>query len=381
MNACSDKRESIIDAECLYDGGRFRMHRLPGCLPNVFTVRFIAPADFKAGDVVVVNNIEMPVKTPGMTDAGDGLFSAGAVLHCEIDLDRNLAFINAGFGPGSESEPGSPDCECYYPRVNVYIETDGDDDGDGSPENPLQSIHGLFALLGREYRGYIKVLCVYMGRGAFDAPRDWFNRAMPFTVESAYFYGKNAEDNNPDATIVGDKGIYVYADAGLGRVCIVNASIRCSDDSMTSVIAAAGSRFRMSIYGICNIVNAGTVKKRGIDGAEVFIVAGASGAPSVIAFKGDFTDVIYNMNQGAVGLVADCKMVFDGTSTHLIYMNGCSSLYCSLNIAPEFRNGFKGNIRAYRGSTIAITTGISASQLLPAGSQWIKDDTSRITGQ
>ncbi len=70
-------------------------------------------------------------------------------------------------------------------------------------------------------------------------------------------------------------------------------------------------------------------------------------------------------------------MVFDGTSTHLILMSGCSSMFGFLTLAPEFRNGFKGNIRARTGSVIAIATP-QPSQWLPAGSQWIKDDTSHI---
>ncbi|MCC8180317.1 MAG: hypothetical protein LIP23_05325 [Planctomycetes bacterium] len=47
--------------------------------------------------------------------------------------------------------------------------------------------------------------------------------------------------------------------------------------------------------------------------------------------------------------------------------------------APVFMGGFKGNIRAINGATIALR--VSPESWLPAGSQWIKDDISRITGQ
>lgn len=98
-NDCCSKGY-IVDAECIYDGGRFIMGSLPGCLPTLFTARFRAPADYVAGNVVVVKGKELPVRTPGMVAATSDIFKAGAVIHCDIDLDRELAFFWQGGGNG-----------------------------------------------------------------------------------------------------------------------------------------------------------------------------------------------------------------------------------------------------------------------------------------
>lgn len=91
----------IMDAECRYDNGKFLMHRLPGCLPKLFTVRFTAPADYTAGDVVVVDGKEFPVLAATMAAAASGAFAAGAVLHCVVDRDRELVFLQpSGAGGG-----------------------------------------------------------------------------------------------------------------------------------------------------------------------------------------------------------------------------------------------------------------------------------------
>lgn len=97
---CCDKAGAIIDAECCYDEGKFFMRLSQGCLPGLFTLRFTAPADYTAGDVVVVKGKELPVRTPGMTAATTDIFKAGAVIHCDIDLDRELAFFWQGGGNG-----------------------------------------------------------------------------------------------------------------------------------------------------------------------------------------------------------------------------------------------------------------------------------------
>ncbi len=93
MSCECEKKDRIIDAECCYDGGKFFLGRLPACLPRLFTVRFTAPADYSAGDVIVVDDKELPVRTPGMTAATSGLFKAGAVMHCDVDMDRKMVFF------------------------------------------------------------------------------------------------------------------------------------------------------------------------------------------------------------------------------------------------------------------------------------------------
>ena len=88
-------RGSIVDVDCVYEDGKFFM-RLPPSLSNLVTLRFTAPADYSAGDVMVVKGREFPVRTPGMTAASSDIFKAGAVIHCDIDMDRGLAFFWQG---------------------------------------------------------------------------------------------------------------------------------------------------------------------------------------------------------------------------------------------------------------------------------------------
>ncbi len=83
----------IVDVDCVYEDGKFIMKTLPTNLPSLFTIRFTAPEDFTQGNVVVIHGKELPVRTPGMVSASSGLFAAGAVMHCDVDLDREIAFF------------------------------------------------------------------------------------------------------------------------------------------------------------------------------------------------------------------------------------------------------------------------------------------------
>lgn len=94
-----DPGQHIIDADCVFEDGGFVMKSLPANLPKLFTLRFTAPEDFTQGNVVVVNDKDLPVRTPGMVNASTGLFKAGTVMHCDIDMDRELAFFWQNGGP------------------------------------------------------------------------------------------------------------------------------------------------------------------------------------------------------------------------------------------------------------------------------------------
>ncbi len=83
----------IVDVDCVFEDGKFVMRSLPANLPSLFTIRFTAPEDFTQGNVVVIQGKELPVRTPGMVNASSGLFAAGAVMHCDVDLDRDIAFF------------------------------------------------------------------------------------------------------------------------------------------------------------------------------------------------------------------------------------------------------------------------------------------------
>ena len=95
----------IIDADCIYDNGAFVLKSLPENLPVLFTLRFTAPADYTQGDVVAIDEQQFPVRTPGMASASTGLYKAGAVVHCDIDLERELAFFWLGAGMSGGGVP------------------------------------------------------------------------------------------------------------------------------------------------------------------------------------------------------------------------------------------------------------------------------------
>lgn len=86
----------ILDADCCREGNAFVLFSLPRELPGLFTVRFTAPAGFIAGDRISLKGREFLVKTRAMEDAEEGVFAAGAVVRCDIDMERNLAFVTAG---------------------------------------------------------------------------------------------------------------------------------------------------------------------------------------------------------------------------------------------------------------------------------------------
>lgn len=104
ITECSERNpiaQKIIDADCTYQVGKFMLSYLPCPLPSLFTVRFTAPEDYAAGNVIVVKGKGLPVRTPGMVAATSDIFKAGAVIHCDIDLDRELAFFWQGGGNGT----------------------------------------------------------------------------------------------------------------------------------------------------------------------------------------------------------------------------------------------------------------------------------------
>ncbi len=159
MTTCGcEKMDRIIDVDCEYAVGKFKFRKLPSCLPELFTVRFKAPADFTEGDTIIVKEFEMPVTTPGMTTAPTGLFANGAIIHCDIDMDRKLAFI---------IQSGECDCEpemkALTQDTDFYVGLDGDDlDGDGTLASPWATLSGALDHLrgyhGRGYTATIKIL-------------------------------------------------------------------------------------------------------------------------------------------------------------------------------------------------------------------------------
>ncbi len=139
MNTCCDVRDRIVHMDCEYRDGKFHMQYLPGCLPTVFTARFKAPADFSEGDTIVVKDVEMLVMTSQMEAAEAGIFKSGAMMMCEIDLDRKLAFIRTG-GNSCDCE----DVEFQTSDLVYYIDPLGDDspNNTGTLDSPFRTLAG-----------------------------------------------------------------------------------------------------------------------------------------------------------------------------------------------------------------------------------------------
>ena len=92
----SDVAKHILDADCCHEEDAFALFSLPRQLPRLFTVRFTAPADFTPGDVFTLKGREFALKTRMMEDPSGSVFSAGAVVRLDIDMEQDLAFVTTG---------------------------------------------------------------------------------------------------------------------------------------------------------------------------------------------------------------------------------------------------------------------------------------------
>ncbi len=115
-HGCQENRiaKHILDADCYHEAGSFTLSFLPCTLPELFTVRFTSPADFTEGDAIIIKNRRFTVKTRTMEEPAGKLFSAGAVMQCDIDMERNLAFIT----PGGEAQGDSVNLGSALPEMN-----------------------------------------------------------------------------------------------------------------------------------------------------------------------------------------------------------------------------------------------------------------------
>ena len=104
----------ILDAGCYYEEGAFTLSFLPRRLPELFTARFTPSVDFTEGDVFIIKGRRFTVKTRTMEEPAGKLFSAGAVVQCDIDMERNLAFV----APGGEAQAGGLNLGSALPEMN-----------------------------------------------------------------------------------------------------------------------------------------------------------------------------------------------------------------------------------------------------------------------
>jgi hypothetical protein len=101
MNALEGRIEAalndtILPATCTYSSGVFTLTGLPTSLPNIFTVRFKAPADFVEGDTLSINALPYALFMPNQQPAAAGAFAQSAVVSLNIDLVAGKAFLAGG---------------------------------------------------------------------------------------------------------------------------------------------------------------------------------------------------------------------------------------------------------------------------------------------
>lgn len=115
----------IIDVDCEFSDGKLLITCLPCQCPDLLCIRFTAPADFSAGTKFSLLEREFGAKTSGMDDAPDGLFAAGAVVQCTVDVDRGLVFFPTGGCECDGEEETSP--AFTDDQIIAYVAVDGDD--------------------------------------------------------------------------------------------------------------------------------------------------------------------------------------------------------------------------------------------------------------
>jgi hypothetical protein len=93
-----DSGVHIRSATASYDDGVFTLTDLPTTLPDIFTVRFKAPADFAEGDTFIIGSTTLTAKLSNQEPAPDELFKSGAVVTMEVDKGEETAFFKSG-GP------------------------------------------------------------------------------------------------------------------------------------------------------------------------------------------------------------------------------------------------------------------------------------------
>lgn len=136
----------IVDIDCTYADGKFFVKSLPSDVPGLFTIRFTAPADFSAGDVFAVNDQDLLVTTRIMERPDGKVFAEGAVVLCDVDMDRNMLFITAGDRYCQESPVFQTGNLVYYvdPNGNDSIQTTG------SADDPYKSLNGAFSFISQK---------------------------------------------------------------------------------------------------------------------------------------------------------------------------------------------------------------------------------------
>ena len=113
----------VYPATCTYSSSVFTLTGLPDNLPDIFTVRFKAPADFAEGDTFSINALPYALFLPNQQPAQAGAFAKNAVVSLNVDLATGKAFLPGGSGGMGEWEryPLTPISGAFDVDPIIYI--------------------------------------------------------------------------------------------------------------------------------------------------------------------------------------------------------------------------------------------------------------------
>jgi len=86
-------QNSVYTIAADYSSGFFIISGLPENLPDIFTVRFTAPADYFKGDRLRIGEQEMDILTTAMQVPSANAFLAGTVVSLDVSYINKQAFL------------------------------------------------------------------------------------------------------------------------------------------------------------------------------------------------------------------------------------------------------------------------------------------------
>lgn len=322
---------SIVDADCIRKDGKFLLSSTEGCLPDLFTVRFRAPADYVAGDLIVFKDQELPVRMSSMAEAADDLFKANAVVRCDIDMVQKLAFFGQG-GDGGESVSHNSR-RLLTGDLTLYIRKDGNDSNSGMSEDKA------FLTWGRAHRELCSIdgsgyaVTVQFGVGVWEELITCGGQSY-VGIPNLYLKGAGSNSTTIHCTNATSQPLFV----GYGS-CYVHVNNLKLKGGYQSIRVCYGGVVSLSDVW-CDTPS--TYYIRSLFGATVFL--GGTIMLSGLNATG-FSAAISLQNSATVQIDGSTELVFSGTNKaeNCVVVTRNSSLY--INAAVNVTGSFVG--RAY----------------------------------
>ncbi|MCC8179698.1 MAG: hypothetical protein LIP23_02120 [Planctomycetes bacterium] len=255
INTDCVKSDRIVDVECCYKDGVFYLGRLPSCLPALFTARFTAPQNFTVGDVFVVRDNECAPKTLAMEEPADKIFCAGAVVRCDIDMEREMIFFSAGlsFDP----------CRCEFQTGDLayYIDPNGDDSPTtpGTEAAPFKSIMTAYTILSNR-RVPASNTTFYINPGSY--PAEAIDIVPGMIAHNLIIRATNVNDKPTlDCSTIfrgASQLSLVDLNIDLSKLCIVSASRLVSNGCAFKLSASFNDAVLMNVAERGNVIFNGT---------------------------------------------------------------------------------------------------------------------------